>query len=168
MLISIGELNIDNYSIVKLLSKITTKTMTKGEFIQELSIIKSATSITWKKYSSIQINGDHIKFIRENKSKYERILIDELYDLYVKENNFNTTIAKSYISGRVQSLAVAILNQIKSGSFIREPDINASSSKTPQKKIVNPKLSEITKNKELLMKILTNEKNFKIRQILIK
>ncbi len=134
--------------------------MNKDEFIQELSIIKSATSVTGKKYNSIHINGDHIKFIRENKSQYERILIDELFDLFTKENNFNTTIAKSYISGRVQSPALAILNQIKSGSFIRKPDINASSSQNPTK-IVNIELSEITKNRELLMKVLMNEKNFK-------
>jgi hypothetical protein len=87
--------------------------MDKNEFKQRLSIIKSAISVTGKKYSSIQVFGDNLEFVRENKTKSENISITELFDLFTKENCINTSIAKAYISGRVQSPAVAILNKLE-------------------------------------------------------
>ncbi|MTI31095.1 hypothetical protein [Xanthovirga aplysinae] len=94
--------------------------MEQTEFKQKLSRIRTATSITGKKYHSIHINGDSIHFIRENKTNLERISVEELYELFTKENSINTAIAKSYISGRVQSPAVAILNQFNTISTFSE------------------------------------------------
>lgn len=88
--------------------------MNKREFIQRLSNIKTAISVTGKKYCSIHVFGDNLEFVRENKTKFERISVTELFELFTKENPINTSIAKSYITGRVQSPAVAILNQMKS------------------------------------------------------
>ena len=88
--------------------------MNKKEFKMKLSSINSAISVTGKKYSAIQVYGDSIEFVRENKTKSESISITELFELFTKENSINTTIAKLYISGRVQSPAVAILNELKS------------------------------------------------------
>ncbi|SEM30526.1 hypothetical protein SAMN04488008_11452 [Maribacter orientalis] len=88
--------------------------MNKNEFKQKLSSIKTAISVTGKRYRSIQIFGDSLEFVRENKTKSERISVTELYELFTKENPINISIAKSYISGRVQSPAVAILKELKS------------------------------------------------------
>jgi hypothetical protein len=91
--------------------------MNKNEFIKKLTRIKSATSVTGKRYSSIYVYGDRIEFVREHKTKPESISISELFDLYSNENSITTTVAKSYISGRVQSPAIAILNQFKNVSL---------------------------------------------------
>ena len=88
--------------------------MKRKEFIQKLSNIKTAISVTGKKYNSIRVYGDRLEFVRENKTKPESISVTELFELFSKENTINTSIAKSYISGRVQSPAVAILNKLKS------------------------------------------------------
>jgi len=88
--------------------------MNKSEFKQRLSNIKSATSVSGKKYSSIRVFGDSIEFMRENKTKSESISITELHQLFTIENSISTSIAKLYISGRVQSPAVAIINELKS------------------------------------------------------
>lgn len=134
--------------------------MNKTEFIRQLSFINVATSITGKKYRSIQVYDSHIRFIRDGKTQYENISIDELFELYTKENNITTSIAKSYISGRVQSPAVAIFNHLKSGTFINQSaNKDSISQKTTQQ--VDPTYLETTKDKELLMKVLMNEKNFK-------
>lgn len=90
------------------------KHMNKKEFKLKLSNIKTAISITGKKYRSIQVYGDSIEFVRESKNQTESISVTELFELFTKENLINTSIAKSYISGRVQSPAVAILNELKS------------------------------------------------------
>jgi len=82
------------------------------EFKQELQKIKTVESITKKTYSSIQVNGDTIQFLREDKTKFESISITELFQFYKQEKVINTSIAKTYISGRVQSPAVAILNEL--------------------------------------------------------
>lgn len=88
--------------------------MNKSEFTQRLSSIKTAISVTGKRYLSIHVLGDTLKFVRENKTKPESISVSELFELFTKENLINTSIAKSYISGRAQSPAVAILNELKS------------------------------------------------------
>ncbi|MCB0753090.1 MAG: hypothetical protein KDC52_16575, partial [Ignavibacteriae bacterium] len=62
---------------------------------------------------AIRISGESIFFVRDSKENSESIPIHELYELYTKENIIKTTIAKEYISGRVQSPAVAILDQLK-------------------------------------------------------
>jgi len=84
----------------------------KNEFIRRLKLITSATSVTGKTYRAIRVDGRYVTFIRRGKFSPEEIHIDELYDLYVHEDERNTTIAKKYISGRGQSPAVAILNML--------------------------------------------------------
>ena len=84
--------------------------LTKNEFIQHLSLIKSAISVTGLTFRSIRVDGKHVTFIRRGKFSPEEIHVDELYDLYVHEDERNATIAKKYISGRSQSPAVAILD----------------------------------------------------------
>ena len=87
--------------------------MNETQFKIELSNIKTAKSVTGKIYTLTDITNENINFRRNDNVKFEKISIDELYNLYNNENNYNTSIAKSYISGRVQSPAVAILNEIK-------------------------------------------------------
>ena len=51
--------------------------MKKDQFLQKLSNINEATSVTGVKYRDIKITGTNIQFIREKKSKPESISIDE-------------------------------------------------------------------------------------------
>ena len=92
--------------------------MTKEEFISRLAKINTAVSITGKRYTIIHVGAIKIEFVREHKTKSEYISITELYNLYRNENIITTSIARSYISGRVQSPAVAILNQLKNTSSL--------------------------------------------------
>ena len=86
--------------------------MNETEFKIKLSNIKSAKSVTGKIYTLTDIANENINFRRNDNTKFEKISIDELYNFYKSENIINTSTAKSYISGRVQSPAVAILNEI--------------------------------------------------------
>jgi len=92
--------------------------MTQREFISRLAKIKTAISISGKTYAIIHVGFDKIEFVREHKIKSEYISLTELYNLFSNENIINTAIARSYISGRVQSPAVAILNQLKNISSL--------------------------------------------------
>lgn len=89
--------------------------MNYSQFKHALSDMSAVTSVTGKIYHSIQVKGEYITFIRENKSAREAISVHELYELYGNEKNVNTSVAKKYISGRVQSPAVAILNALHRG-----------------------------------------------------
>lgn len=85
-------------------------------FKHALSALSAVTSVTGKIYHSIQVHGEYITFIRGNKSAREEISVHELYELYGNEKSVNTSVAKKYISGRVQSPAVAILNALHPGA----------------------------------------------------
>lgn len=90
-----------------------TKKLNLDEFRKAISEIRTAESITGStSYNSIRVVGSEIEFIRCGKTKSEYIKIGELFDFYTNAYYYNTSIAKSYISGRVQSPAVAILNKI--------------------------------------------------------
>lgn len=86
--------------------------MENKEFIKILLSMKSATSVTGKRYSKIGVRRDKVCFVREGKTQPEHISINELFEFYTSEEFINTNNAKSYISGRVQSPAVAILNAL--------------------------------------------------------
>ncbi|WP_423819211.1 hypothetical protein V5739_00440 [Salinimicrobium sp. TIG7-5_MAKvit] len=90
--------------------------MDKKEFINTLTSLKSATSLTGKRYNKIEVRADTVLFIREGKTEIEYISINELLEFFSSEKFVNTTNAKSYISGRVQSPAVAILNALTTNS----------------------------------------------------
>ncbi len=110
--------------------------MEKNIFIQKLSSLKSATSVTGKHYSKIGVRGDKVLFVREGKTQPEHISINELFEFYSSGTLVNTIIAKSYISGRVQSPSVAILNALSTNSprqKISEPTIFKSEEKVVKK-----------------------------------
>lgn len=87
--------------------------MDKKEFTNKLSSLKSATSVSGKRYRNIEVRSDKVFFVREGKAQTEKISISELFELYSSEKLINTSNAKLYISGRVQSPAVAILNALE-------------------------------------------------------
>ncbi|MCF8260331.1 MAG: hypothetical protein K9J12_06125 [Melioribacteraceae bacterium] len=91
--------------------------MTKTEFITAINQLDKAVSTTGKVYRSITADEKNISFLRPNKTEHETIDLRELLDLFVSEKSPNTTIAKKYITGRVQSPAIAIINSIKSSSL---------------------------------------------------
>lgn len=111
--------------------------MNKDDFKRVLGRLKTATSVTGKKYREITLQGEKISFKREGKNTPESISVNELFSFYSGGENINTTNAKSYISGRVQSPAVAILNSIRkepafitSNSYQLNPPEEVKSKKT--------------------------------------
>lgn len=60
-------------------------------------------------YTICYVDDNKLEIKRESTGNIVKIKMGELYYFYQKENNYNTRIAKGYISGRVQSPAVAIL-----------------------------------------------------------
>ena len=65
-------------------------------------------------YKIYPVVGDTLKIERKSTHNTVKIKMVELYDFYKKENYYDTQIAKdkNYISGRVQSPAVAILRAL--------------------------------------------------------
>ena len=86
-----------------------------NQFKQILSRLSSVKSVRGKQYHSIQIKGEFITFVRESKTTVEAISIFELYNLFNSADEINTKTAERFISGRVQSPSVAIINTLKRG-----------------------------------------------------
>lgn len=63
-------------------------------------------------YKILSVDNNVLKIERESTGNIVKIKMGELYYFYQKENNYNTRIAKGYISGRVQSPAVAVLHAL--------------------------------------------------------
>lgn len=84
----------------------------RSSFITQVNALKKATSVQGKVYHNIWVDGNSVWFTRQNKSKQERIDLDELFALYQSIDYPTTKEAWSYISGRVQSPAVSIINAL--------------------------------------------------------
>ena len=81
------------------------------------SIVKeldSVESVTGKKYKEINVQGDFMSFRRENSEKLETISMKEMYRFMCEQSieNITTSNAKFYITGRVQSPAVAVIRKV--------------------------------------------------------
>ena len=86
------------------------KRIEKDVFIQKLRQVKSAKSVSRGiVYSSIRLEGNTCKGIRESTKKPFKIYVDELYQAYCELDAINTKKMKPYISTRAQSPAWAIL-----------------------------------------------------------
>jgi hypothetical protein len=110
------------------------------EFKRKISEIEFAISSTGKKYTIIEVNKDFIEFVRNEKKTSERISTAELFDFYKSEENYKTTTAKDYISGRVQSPSVAILNELtRNHTKTIEKDKNDKKEKTITNSFVEKK-----------------------------
>ena len=94
--------------------------MKKGTFIHTINQLGEVQSVQGKTYRQIEVIGERVAFVRGHKTTREYVHLDELLALYTHEPHFNNTIAKGYISGRVQSPAVSILNAIKNGGSPQE------------------------------------------------
>lgn len=88
------------------------KKLDKQSFTTKVASLKQAISVQGKVYHSIRVTGDKVKFIRGDKPNEESINLSELYDLYVNVSNPTNQEARAYISGRVQSPAVSIINAL--------------------------------------------------------
>ncbi|MCK6610959.1 MAG: hypothetical protein L6Q78_07950 [Bacteroidia bacterium] len=91
------------------------KRLDQTTFIQQIAQLGQVWSVNNKRYHSILVEGGKVKFIREGKQRYESIDLDELYSLYLNVAHPTNSEARKYISGRVQSPAVSIINAL-SGS----------------------------------------------------
>ncbi|WP_282917805.1 hypothetical protein [Porphyromonas macacae] len=86
----------------------------KREFLERLRSIRSATSKTEMRYTSIHIENEKVCIgIRESTGKHFKIIIDRLYNAYYELDweEINTTTLKKYVNG-VQSPSWAILGEM--------------------------------------------------------
>jgi len=90
------------------------RNLSKQSFITSINALKDAKSVTGKTYHSFYIDDTKVHFKREGKTKHEAINLEELYKLYKAIDKPTNQQARSYISGRVQSPAVSIINAIGS------------------------------------------------------
>lgn len=65
-------------------------------------------------YTIYSVDDKIVRIKRESTGNFVRIKMEELYNFYLKENYYDTKTAKDkkYISGRVQSPAVAVLHAL--------------------------------------------------------
>ena len=122
----------------------------KTSFITHINALKQAISVQGKTYHSIKADSHKVYFTREGKSKPERIKMDELYALYQAINHPTNKEARQFISGRVQSPAVSIINALsksesKSASKKQQKSIAVVE---PIKKSVYRKEKRINKDKD--------------------
>ena len=128
--------------------------MNLTEFKAKISEIKTATSKTGKKYNSIRVNGNTIVFKRENKTDYEKIYIEELFDFYSNGDINSTPDAKNYISGRVQSPSVAILLELNKMGPIAS--VKSTQNKTiVEEELVNKSKQDKITGENLFFKVLS-------------
>jgi hypothetical protein len=84
--------------------------MEYNDFLNKLSSITKVVSVKSKRpYVDIKVVDLYLTFRREGNSQIEKIKLDKLYKFYMSGDYSKTTAAKKYISGRVQSPAVAVL-----------------------------------------------------------
>lgn len=109
--------------------------LSKTEFVDAITKINNAESVTGVKYNSIDVVNGIICGIRESTNEPFSINADALYNAYCELDIFNTTALKPYVN-RVQSPAMAILIASKLISPI-ETETKGISQKTvtPQSKI---------------------------------
>ncbi len=82
----------------------------KDEFINRIKKLPSFFSITKKaSYSELSLTGNMLNFKRNNTNQYWDLNIDDVYEVYLKENFINTVILKKYLSGRVFSPSLGLL-----------------------------------------------------------
>ncbi len=86
--------------------------LSKEEFIQRISQITTATSVTGIVYSQIKCDGTYINGLRETTGAGFAISLDKLYTAYNELTDFTTTSLKPYVD-RVQSPSLAILLAIE-------------------------------------------------------
>lgn len=94
-----------------------------AKVIGNLGSVESVSGHTF--YDNIRVESDRVYFTRRSTGNEESVSLDELFDFYEKCDRFTTTAAKSYISGRAQSPATAIViaalkNEEKDQDGIRE------------------------------------------------
>ena len=82
------------------------------EHIKSLGVVYSIQDNV--PYTICTVDDNILKIKRESTGSFVRIKMVELYNFYKKENYYDTQIAKDkeYISGRVQSPAVAVLRAL--------------------------------------------------------
>ncbi|MDR1848024.1 MAG: hypothetical protein LBR17_07930 [Bacteroidales bacterium] len=86
--------------------------MKKTEFVNAILKIKKAKSIRGIVYSYRRIDGNDLIFVREGKTKEEKIDLDELFEFYKSNEEYTNKNARKYMSLIVLSPSAAILNKL--------------------------------------------------------
>jgi len=120
------------------------KKLNKSSFAESISDLEKATSVRGKIYHSIRVENNKVRFIRTGKSSHETIDLEELYELYLNVSKPTNTEAKAYISGRVQSPSVSIINALDS-----KPAIVIEQVKEPSNEIRSRKIQSSTFKKKI-------------------
>ena len=83
-------------------------------FKKEIAAMSTVISINRQSsYKIVSVVDDSLFFIREGKDNTECINLNELYNFYINETDYKTTVAKEYLSSRVYSPSAAILKELK-------------------------------------------------------
>ena len=81
-------------------------------FKEKVIALKSVTSVRKVTYTLYGVTDDVLTFERESTNKVETLNLSELYQFYSQEQEYNTIIARNYMSKLVYSPAVAILRTL--------------------------------------------------------
>ena len=86
--------------------------ISKKEFLRRIHEIRSAISVTGKRYSNIYVNKEEkiCTGIREESGEPFKIQLDKLFEAYQNLDVINTATLKEYVD-RVQSPSFAILKE---------------------------------------------------------
>lgn len=131
--------------------------MDRIKFCEKLSRLGKVTSRTGKSYHLVKVTKERVNFRRDHKQQIESISIDELYALYTQVGAITTTIAKGYISGRVQSPAVAIMDELKSiggepnnTTYVKQKNVSHEKTKTQIKSKIKDEVKFFNAFSELI------------------
>ena len=86
-----------------------------NKFKEKIESLEVVYSIRDKvPYTIYSVDDKIVRIKRESTGSKEKLKMEELYRFYIKEDYYDTKIAKDkkYISGRVQSPAVAVLRAL--------------------------------------------------------
>ena len=87
--------------------------MDKNTFISKLKSLGSVPNISGSNnYIVINVKDNKVFFRREDHTNHEIINLDGLFNFYIKESDYKTTVADKYVNRWVRSPAAAILNAI--------------------------------------------------------
>lgn len=119
------------------------RNLDKNSFIAQVNALKQASSVQGKIYHSIKVDGQTVRFTREGKTKQESIKLDELFALYQAIDHPTNQQARQFISGRVQSPAVSIINALGKNGFQL-----ANKKQNNAFKVVEPTIKTVSSKKE--------------------
>jgi hypothetical protein len=83
--------------------------ISKNEFINRLNKLNSFKSKRGETYSDLSLNNNILSFKRDSSGKKWDLNLDDVYNVYLKENYLNTVVIRKHMSGNVYSPSLGLL-----------------------------------------------------------